>query len=128
MRRRPRGPDTPGPEEEHGPAVVEDNEPGQDLAVLGGDRERRVWSYRIRDLPGDTRDVRRSVWPHQLDEFQERFADCAGQAAGQRTSLTTATRIPATAPAMPFFAASFWRMREMKLEDEAVGVDMRMSS
>ncbi len=118
----------PRAEEEQRAPAVEDQDAGQDLAVLGGDREWWVWSYGIGDLSGDTRDVRRGLWPHQLDELEERFADGAGQAAGQRTSLTTATRIPATAPAMPFFAASFWRMREMKLEDEAVGVDMGMIS
>ena len=72
--------------------------------------------------------LRRRRGPDELNELEEGFADGAGQAAGQSTSLTTATRMPATAPAMPFLAASFWKMREMKLAEEAVGSTWGWSS
>ena len=90
------------------------------------ERERRVGPDDVGDPLGEVPELRRCRGPDELDELEEGFADGAGQAAGQSTSLTTATRMPATAPAMPFLAASFWKMREMKLGEEAVVVDMGM--
>jgi hypothetical protein len=118
----------PRAEEEESPSSVENHDAGHELAFWRLERERRFGTERVRHATGKVLEPWRCLGPHELDELQEGFADGRAQAAGQSTSLTTATRMPATAPAMPFFAASFWKMRPMKLVEEAVMFDMRMHS
>jgi hypothetical protein len=118
----------PRAEEEERPSAVEDHDAGDELAVRRLEREWRLGPERVTDSTGKVIELRRRLRPHELNELQEGFADGGAQAAGQSTSLTTATRMPATAPAMPFLAASFWKMRPMKLVEEAVMFDMGMNS
>jgi hypothetical protein len=105
--RRPRERGLPRAEEEERPSSVEDHEPGHELAVWRLKRERRFGTESVGHSTGKVIELRRCLRPDELDQLEEGFADGGAQAAGQSTSLTTATRMPATAPAMPFLAASF---------------------
>ena len=121
----PRNRGLPRAEEEERPAAVQHHDPSNGLTVRGLERQRRIGSDGFGNLLGEALHVRRCVGPDDLDERKQRLADGAARAVwvdGHRTSVTTATRMPATAPARPFLAVSLLMMRLMKLGDWESGV------
>jgi hypothetical protein len=110
-------------EEEKHLAAVRDDETRQKLAIQSTDGDRRVGPYEFTDAFERGLEPGADVRPRPLDQGNQSVADADGQALfGQRTSVTTATSIPAIAPATPFLAASLLNTRE---KNEDLGSDMR---
>ncbi len=112
--RRPRYRRLARPEEQKHATGVENDDAGHSLPVGGLEREGRVRTKGLGDAFGESLDLWCSGGPHDLNEAEKRLADGRAQADGQSASDTTATSRPATAPATPLRAASFWKMRETK--------------
>jgi len=113
-------------EKQHLPAVG-DEQSRQKLAVQRTYRDGRVGPHEFTDVLKHGLETGREMRPAPLNQGDQRVADAGGQALfGHRTSVTTATSMPAMAPATPFLAASLENTRE-KNEGEA-GFDMSETS
>jgi hypothetical protein len=113
-------------DEEQGLPAVEHDEPGDELAFDGTQRQGRLRSNGFGDDARRAFDPGRNSRPAPIERGHERIADDAAQTPeGHRVSAMAATSMPATAPARPLRAASFENTREN--QDGAGMSDMIMN-